>query len=114
MITQVAESPDAVGWEVLGMVEHYRDLGRVRAVAIDGHEPSDIAALAAGAYPIYRTYNLTTWEGPGVENRHARGLVEHLLGEAGKIGTRYGFASADRLRAAGWRFRGDELTGERR
>lgn len=114
MIAQVAASPDGVGWEVLGMVEHYRDLGRVKAVAIDGHAPDDTAALVSGAYPLYRTYNLTTWEGAAVENRQAQALIEHLLREAGKIEARYGFAPAGRLRAAGWQFRGDELIGERR
>ena len=114
MITQVAGSADAVGWEVPGMLEHYLDLGRVKTVAIDGHAPSDTAALAAGAYPLYRTYNLTTWEGAGMENRHAQGLVEHLLREAGKIDARYGFAPAALLRAAGWKFREGELIGERR
>lgn len=114
MIVQVAKSADAVGWEAPGMVEYYRTLGRVKVVAIDGHAPADTAALAAGAYPLYRTYNLTTWQGPGVENRHAQGLVEHLLREAGKIEARYGFAPAARLREAGWKFREDELIGERR
>ena len=114
MIVQVAANPDAVGWEVLGMAEHYRDLGRVKAVAIDGHPPTDVAALASGAYPIYRTYNLTTWGGAGVENRHAKGLVAYLLREAGRIEATYGFASAERLRAAGWKFEKDELVGEPR
>lgn len=114
MVVQVAENADAVGWEVPGMAEHYRDLGRVKAVAVDGHGPDDTAALAAGAYPLYRTYNLTTWEGPAAENRHAQGLVEHLLREAGKIEARYGFAPASRLREAGWQFLGNELIGERR
>ncbi len=114
MIVQVAESPDAVGWEVLGMMEHYRDAGRVKAVAIDGHAPTDTAALASGAYPLYRTYNLTTWEGAAAENRHAQGLVEYLIREAREIDARYGFVPASRLREAGWKFRGDELIGEPR
>ena len=114
MIAQVAGSADAIGWEVPGMLEHYPDLGPVKAIAIDGHAPADTSALAAGAYPLYRTYNLTTWEGAGVENRHAHGLVEFLLREAEKIDARYGFAPAGRLGQAGWKFRGDELIGERR
>jgi ABC-type phosphate transport system substrate-binding protein len=114
MIAQVAAGADAVGWEVPGMLEYYRNLGQVKTVAIDGHQPFDTAALAAGSYPLYRTYNLTTWEGAGVENTHARGLVEYLLREAGRIEARYGFAPAGRLREAGWKFREDELIGERR
>lgn len=114
MIAQVAGSADAIGWEVPGMLERYRDLGRVKTVTVDGHAPADTTSLAAGAYPLYRTYNLTTWEGAGVENRHARGLVEHLLREAGRIEARYGFVSAGPLRAAGWKFLEGELIGERR
>jgi hypothetical protein len=114
MIAQVAGSADAVGWEVMGMAEQYSALGRVKAVTIDGYAPSDIRALATGKYPIYRTYNLTTWEGKGLASAHAAGLVAYLNREAVKIEARYGFAPAVRLREAGWRFSGDELIGEPR
>jgi hypothetical protein len=114
MILQVAGSPDAIGWEVLGMAEHYATLGRVKAVTIDGYAPTDIQALATGKYPLYRTYNITTWKGPGLESAHAAGLVAYLNREVVKIESRYGFAPAARLREAGWRFSGDELIGEPR
>lgn len=114
MVAQVASDPGAIGWEVMGMVEHYANLGRVKAVAVDGHLPSDVAALAAGRYPIYRTYNITTWGGAGREDARVRGLVEFLVKESERIDPRYGFAPARLLRQAGWRFNGDELIGEPR
>jgi hypothetical protein len=114
MILQVAGSADAIGWEVMGMAGYYGSLGRVKAVTIDGYAPTDVPALAAGKYPIYRTYNLTTWEGEGLAHPHAAGLVEYLRREVVKIEPRYGFAPASLLREAGWRFNGDELIGEPR
>lgn len=114
MVSQVAGSPDAIGWEVMGMAEQYRNLGRVKALMIDGFAPTDIQALVTGKYPIYRTYNITTWEGQGIASGHAAGLVAYLNKEVVKIEPRYGFAPAARLREAGWRFSGDELIGEPR
>lgn len=64
-------------------------------------------------YPFYRTYTLTTWEGPGIENRRVLELVEYMKKEFDKLDPdRFGFVSARRLMKAGWKFNGDELVGE--
>jgi ABC-type phosphate transport system substrate-binding protein len=113
MISQVVFNKEAIGWEVLTMVEHYRTLGRVKILKIDGYGPNDSKALSSLKYPFYRTYNITTWEGKGVENARAGKLAEHLIKEFEKLDpNRVGFVSQSHLRKKGWRFKGDELVGE--
>jgi phosphate transport system substrate-binding protein len=113
MIAQVASSRDAIGWEVLTMLDKYRSLGTVKPLRIDGFLPSDSAALADLRYPFYRTYSLSTWVGKQVENKHADQLVEYLKKEFEKLNAdKFGFVSQARLRKAGWKFKGDELIGE--
>lgn len=113
MIAAVALNKGAIGWETLGMVEHYRNMGGVKPLRIDGHSPGDGDALAAKKYPFYRTYNITTWEGKEVENERAKALVEYLLKAAEGIDpVASGLAPASKLRKAGWKFKGNELVGE--
>jgi phosphate transport system substrate-binding protein len=113
MIAQVASSRDAIGWEVLTMVDKYRNIGSVKPLKIDGYLPGDSAALASLRYPFYRTYSLSTWAGKNVENKHADRLVEYMKKEFEKLNAeRFGFVSQNRLRKAGWKFKGDELIGE--
>jgi len=113
MIAQVAASREAIGEEVLTMVEKNKNLGKVKPVKIDGYRPNDSAALASLKYPFYRTYNLTTWENKNVKNKHAQKLVDYMIKEFEKLeAERYGFVSASRLRQAGWKFAGNELVGE--
>ena len=113
MIGQVAASRDAVGWEVLTMVEKYKTAGKVKPLRIDGRRPNDSSALLSMKYPFYRTYTLSTWERKGVEKKQAKELVAYMITEFEKLeADRYGFVSAARLRKAGWKFSGDELVGE--
>jgi len=113
MIAQVAASRNAIGWEVLTMAEKYRDAGEVKPLRIDGFLPNDSAAVASLRYPFYRTYSVTTWVGKRVENKHADALVEYLKKEFEKLNAdKYGFVSQERLRKAGWKFKGDEVVGE--
>jgi ABC-type phosphate transport system substrate-binding protein len=112
MIAQVSANKGAIGWEVLGMVEHYRNIGKVKPLRINGYSPTDVDAIAAKKYPFYRTYNITTWEGKGVENPRARALVDYLMKEADNLGPGLGFVPATKLRKAGWKFKEDELIGE--
>ncbi len=112
MIAQVSANKGAIGWEVLGMVEHYKNVGKVKPLRIDGYSPTDGNAIAAKKYPFYRTYNLTTWEGKDVENPRARALVDYLLKEVEGLSSGFGFVPASKLGKAGWKFREDELIGE--
>lgn len=112
MIAQVSSNKGAIGWEVLGMVDHYKNVGKVKPLRIDGYSPTDGNAIATKRYPFYRTYNITTWEGKNVENPRARALVDYLLKEVHSLGPEFGFVPASKLSKAGWKFKGDELIGE--
>lgn len=112
MIAQVGAHPEAIGWEELGMVYHYSYLGKVKPLKINGFSPTDKDALISRKYPLYRTYNLTTWEGTQVANPHADELIEYLRKAVEALDPKFGSVSASQLKAAGWKFKGDELVGE--
>lgn len=113
MISRVSSAPSAIGWEVLSMVDRYKDRGRVKVLSLDGYRPNDPEALATLRYPFYRTYTITTWEGKGTSNKNAQALADYLIKAVESLSTeRYGFVPASRLRKAGWKFYGNELVGE--
>jgi phosphate transport system substrate-binding protein len=114
MISAVAANPRAVGHEVMYMTRRFIDQGKTKALKIGGVSPLDGDRLAAGDYPLYRTFVVTTWESPESANPAARALIAHVLGrvDAGAVGAEFGIVPAARLREAGWKFRGDELIGE--
>jgi ABC-type phosphate transport system substrate-binding protein len=112
MIALVSSSPGAIGYEVMWMTLRYGGLGKVRALKINGIDPGEVRSLISGDYPLYRTYNITTWHGDGVSNRHAEELVEHIMERAGQIEAKYGIIPASALRQAGWKFSKEELVGE--
>jgi phosphate transport system substrate-binding protein len=111
MISLVARMPGAIGYEVPLMVDRYAKQGKVKILRLNGVAP-EAPALAAGRYPLYRTLNLTTWEGKTVENGKAEELVRQLLKEAEGLEGKHGFVPAAALKRAGWKFKGDELVGE--
>jgi ABC-type phosphate transport system substrate-binding protein len=112
MIAKVASQKNAIGWEVLGMVQHYENIGRVKALKINGHSPMEVGALVTRKYPFYRTYNITTWKGKGLVNPRAKKLVSYLLAEVDHLDPKLGFAPSSRLKRAGWKFKDDELISE--
>jgi ABC-type phosphate transport system substrate-binding protein len=112
MIRSVSISKAAIGYETLWMVHRYRDMGEVKLLKINGHSPDESASLASGEYPLYRTYNITTWNGKGISNQKAQELVTHLLKEAGNLDRKFGIVPASELRKAGWKFKESELVGE--
>ncbi|MBI4844415.1 MAG: hypothetical protein HY809_08855 [Nitrospirae bacterium] len=112
MIAQVSSEKGAIGYETLWMAYYFKDRGNVKALKINGYDPGDASAVISGKYPIYRTYNLTTWSGKDVEKKHARELVEYLMTAVDKLEGKYNFIPVSRLREAGWKFKGDELVGE--
>jgi len=113
MISLVANARDAIGYEVGMMVERYRNEGKVKPLMIDGQAPTS-ANLLTGRYSLYRTLNLTTWEGIEGENSKDDRLVEFLLKLGDQLEEQYGLVPAAALRKAGWQFRGNELIGEPR
>lgn len=113
MISTVVHTREAMGWEVLSMIEKYKELGAVRTIKLGGYAPTDSEALATLKYPLYRVYTITTWDAPGTQNKKADALVKYLVAEMERLDPkRFGFVSPTRLRQAGWKFVGDELVGE--
>jgi len=113
MVSQVALHPDAIGHQTVWLAtEHYKAQGRVKTLKINGHAPEDLNALLNGHYPIYKTFNITTWEGERLENRNADGLVDFLNKQVEGLDPKYGIIPSSRLRKAGWQFKADELIAE--
>lgn len=111
MIYKVSSNQRAIGYEVLWNLVRYSDRGKARAIKIDGFSPYNNDDLVSGKYPIYRAYNLTTWEGKNISNPDAGRLVEYLLQKVGEISGEHRIIPASDLRRAGWKFNGNELIG---
>lgn len=111
MIKEVADNKAAIGFETLYMLEVYKNKGEVKALSIDGHNPADEQQLLSASYPLYRTYNLTTWtddSNAALSNELIASIKQHIETD----GDRYGMIPSSRLRDAGWKFYKDELIGE--
>lgn len=111
MLNAIAKYPFSIGYETLWHIQQHADTAKVKTVMINGVDPSDAPAVAAGLYPYYRVFNVTTWEGPGVAAPMADKLVAYLLANGPRIKPKTGLITADVLRENGWKFIGNELTG---
>ena len=112
MISQVANNPSAIGWEVPLMVSYHKEKGAVRMLKVDGNKPTDLEYVASGQYPFYRTYHLTTWQKDDKAKRVALELIRYLQQYIEDNYQQVGYVSPSQLKKAGWKFRGDELIGE--
>lgn len=111
MISQVSRNTGSIGWEVPLMVSFHRKKGQVRMLKIDGHEATDLDYVAAGKYPLYRSYSLTTWRN-NKKNKQAKKLVDYLQQHIEKNHTNISYIPPSKLKKAGWKFNGNELIGE--
>jgi ABC-type phosphate transport system substrate-binding protein len=111
VIGSVAADPLAIGYETLWMMQRHEGLRRVKALSLGGVRPDDRVALASGRYPLYRVYNVTTWEGAAAKSL-AQGLVRYLEGKIDHLDRRFAMVPASHLRRHGWQFQKDELAGE--
>ena len=114
MISQVGANENAIGFESIWMIRYLNENAMVRKLNLNGISPDSFGDLLSGKYPLYRVYNLTTWEEKGIGSPHADKLVKYLLKAIESIDSRYGLVPASSLKKAGWRFRGNELIGEPR
>lgn len=112
MLRHVAGEPSAIGYETLWHVADKLGAGKVKALRLNGHRPEDDDAVARGLYPIYRVFNITSWSKSPAADARAAALARHLVDSAAQIDASFGIIPAARLRAAGWRFVGDEVVGE--
>ena len=111
MIMEVMDAPYAIGYETLWMVKQNSATNQVKALAIDSVKPTDKAKLISGAYPFYRTYNVTTWETNSSRNSEAQALVKYLIKYMEQLDLKYGIVPVAKLREAGWQFLDNEIIG---
>jgi len=111
MISQIARSKNAIGWEVPLMLKVYRNKGEVKMLKIDGHAATDLNAVLEGKYPLYRSYSLTIWE-KSEKKKLATDIVTYLRAQIEKDHDEVAFIAPSQLRKAGWKFLEDELIGE--
>lgn len=111
MVYQVAGNPGAIGNETLLHMVRNNEKGVPKALNVNGHAPTfdNITALR---YPLYRTFVLTTWHGPGMDNPKAVQLVEYLIKAVERLDPGYGMVPTSLLKKAGWKFKDNELVGE--
>lgn len=109
MLGQVSQRPAAIGYETLWHVRRTMNKTPVRTLRIDGVAPDDRAAVAAGRYPFYRVFNITTWAAAPAAKPAATALAAHLVATAQNLDAGYGIIPAEALRHAGWRFDGAEV-----
>lgn len=112
MISEVASDTAAIGYETPFMLRVHKKKGDLKILSIDGKKPEDISLLLNGDYPVYRTYNLTTWTGENNKNKNAAILMEAIYEHIQSNGEEYGFVPAEKLKAAGWKFKDRELIAE--
>ncbi len=112
MISQISADERAIGYETLWMTRLFLQKGRVKVLKINGHDPNNPSHIVSVKYPLYRVYNLTTWEGQGVADPIAQKLVNYLLQQVEHLDSKFSLIPASHLRRTGWKFKGDELVGE--
>ncbi len=111
LLSFVAEEKNAIGYETLSMQNIYAQAKLLKPISVNNIRPDDLEALAQYRYPLYRVFNLTTWEGKPA-NPKADALVRYLLDVVNKLDTSLYIAPASLLRQYGWKFYKNELIGE--
>ena len=110
MFSLVSNETRALGYEVLWLSNRLEN--NVKALKIDGFYPGDSESVLRGEYPFYRSLYLTTWEPDHLKKPLANELVQYIINQVKQHGEEQGIISVERLKAAGWKFSGDELIGE--
>ncbi len=112
LVAKVGQEQNAVSIETPFMINTYSKPGTVKMLTLDGHAPTETSYVASGKYPFYRTYSLTTWGQGKAKREQTMQLITHLQNYIEQNHQRYGMVPVSMLKAAGWKFRGDELIGE--
>ncbi|MFK5969969.1 MAG: substrate-binding domain-containing protein [Candidatus Marithrix sp.] len=106
MISEIANNQYAIGYETL----FNQSRSKTKILSIDSVSPTDSKKLISGDYPLYRTFNITTWElKPNVKVQE---LLKYLIAHMENIDPKYGIVPVQKLRAAGWKFQDNEIIGE--
>ncbi len=108
MLSEVANNQYAIGYETLWMNDQSK--GQTKILAIDSVSPTDSKKFINGDYPLYRTFNITTWELNS--NTKIQKFLKYLIDYMENIDPKYGIIPVQKLRDAGWKFQDNELVGE--
>lgn len=111
MVKQVSVTPGAIGYETLWHLVRLskEDNSHVKMISVNSMMPDDNEALARNAYPLYRVFNITTWDKGPAHNKLGDELVDYLLAHTGDISPDFAILPAEILRKNGWGFDGNEL-----
>lgn len=112
LVAKVAQERNAISIETPFLVKEFSKPGEVKLLKIDGRSPTDTAHVASGKYPFYRTFNMTTWSHDSGKREQTLKLIHHLRDFIEKDYQRSHLVPVSMLKAAGWKFAGDELVGE--
>ena len=112
MMENVAENKGAIGYEVAWNIRRFNVSDRVKTLPINGYSPENIKHVASGNYPLYRTYNITSWVGDESASALLPELIKYLRKNVEEVDPTFGIVTARLLRENGWKFYGDELIGE--
>jgi len=103
---------NAIGYETIWMIKNHIDQGVVKYLNVNGVSPEDSIALLKTDYPLYRTYNITSWEPKHLAKVKIKELINYLIENFNQVDSKYGLVPVNLLRKHGWIFNGDELIGE--
>ncbi len=112
MMAMVARNPYAIGYESYWNVLRYGYQKKVKVLQIDNVSPFSKESLAKRKYPLYRVYNITTWQSKKSYKPMAAKLVSFLLKHVNKIDGKFGIVPSSLLKKSGWVFNENELVGE--
>lgn len=112
MVSNVAGQLHGIGYEVLWHINKHEQHDMVKSIKINGADPANPANLTSLAYPLYRTFNITTWENAPDKKTVAHQLVTYIQDHMDEIDKSFNLIPAIMLRKAGWQFKDDELIGE--
>ncbi|MCW8915441.1 MAG: hypothetical protein OQK24_06245 [Magnetovibrio sp.] len=114
MVQQVSVTPGALGYETLWHIDRLakEESTGVKTLDVNGASPHDREAVANGKYPLYRVFNITSWQSNNNQSDLNDELVEYLIANAHKIKEEFAIIPAEQLRKHGWKFHDNELVGE--
>ena len=112
MISHISNDITAIGYETPYMLKVHDKKGVLKTLSIDKNKPENLDKLLHGEYPVYRTYNMTTWENENNRNKKAEILINAIYDYIQDNGEKYGFIPASKLKLAGWKFKDRELIAE--
>ncbi len=114
MLNLASSQRASLGYETLYMARRHAGKEGIKTLSINGASPADNSAVIAGNYPLYRTYNITTWSDPKLRKAHAEQLLAYIYEHFDEVEPVYGLIPSKQLRQAGWKFEGSELVASPR